>query len=80
MKKAAVNLNVDGFEAEIIGKTCNLMLETERVNQSEFGGCRTSVHGGGMRRRKSFDMSREQLSAHFLPLEQGFKVRFISIL
>lgn len=57
MKKAAVNLNVDGFEAEIIGKTCNLMLETERVNQSEFGGCRTSVHGGGMRRRKSFSLT-----------------------
>jgi len=37
------------------------MVETERVNQSESGGYRVSVHGGGILGRPSFDIGKEQL-------------------
>ena len=55
-------LDIDDFVTEMIRRSYSLMVETERANQSESGGYRTSVHGGGIRGRLSFDISKEQLS------------------
>jgi hypothetical protein len=57
------------------GRAYSLMVETERVNQSESGDYGASVHRGGIRGRPSFDISKEQL---LFFIEQGFKVKDIS--
>lgn len=49
LQRILVNLDIDDFETEMIGVAYSLIVETERVSQSECGGYRASVHGGGLR-------------------------------
>lgn len=68
-------IGIDGFVMEMIRRADSLMVEMERVSQSECGGYRASVRGGGTRGRPSFDMSKEKISFFS---DQGFKVKDIS--
>ena len=62
LQRIVVNLDIDDFVTEIIGRAYSLLIETDRVRQSECGGYRASVHGSGTSGKPSFDISKEQLS------------------
>ena len=68
-------MDIDYFVTEVVQRANSLMVVTEKVNSQpkNSGGYGASVHGGGIRGRLLFDLSKEQLS--FLSNEQGFKVK-----
>lgn len=70
-----VYLDIDYFFTEEVQRANSLMVVTEKINSQpkNSGGYGASVHGGGMRGRRLFELSEEQLS--FLSNEQGFKVK-----
>ena len=75
VQRMVVNLDVDDFITETIGRACRLLLESKRNTKSSAGsGYRARVQHDGQRGRPLFAISKEQLC--YL-VDQGFKVEEI---
>ena len=74
LQRILVNLDIDDFITETIGRAHSLLVEIERTENS-YGGYSASVQQDGRRGRPSYLISQEQLS--YL-LDQGFKLQEIA--
>lgn len=74
LQRMLVNLDIDDFITETIGRAHSLLVEIERTENS-YGGYSASVQQDGRCGRPSYVISKEQLS--YLT-EQGFKLQEIA--
>ena len=75
VQRMVVNLDVDDFITETIGRACRLLLESKRNTKSSAGsGYRARVQHDGQRGRPLFAISKEQL---YYLVDRGFKVEEI---
>ena len=74
LQRILVNLDIDDFITETIGRAHSLLVEIERTENS-YGGYSASMQEDGRRGRPSYLISKEQLS--YL-IEQGFKLQDVA--
>ena len=74
LQRMLVNLDIDDFITETIGRAHSLLVEIERTENS-YGGYSASMQQDGRCGRLSYLISKEQLS--YL-IEQGFKLQDVA--